>query len=114
MPVNKDTVEIKPDVIKIVAAKGTARVIEYEMKDPEEPGNVPNWFPGVILLLRDEINDDEKIVVQDKIIKIIKKTTIDRFLDWVKGRRAASTNEMNPDEEAENAGEPVPDKKLHH
>lgn len=72
----RDTVEIKSDVIRIVAAKGTTRVIEYEMKDPEEPGSVPNWFPGVILLLRDEIQDDEKIVVEDKVVKIVKKTTI--------------------------------------
>lgn len=101
----RDTVEIKSDVIRIVAAKGATRLIEYEMKDPEEPGSVPGWFPGVILLLRDEIQDDEKIVVQDKVIKIVKKTPIDRFLDWVRGRRSCEVADNN---------EPAPDKELHH
>jgi len=100
----RDTIEIKSDVIRIIAEKGDARVIEYEMKDPEEPGNVPNWFPGVILLLRDEIQDDEKIVVQDKVIKIVKKTPVDRFLDWVRRRRPSEGTDNGPSE----------DKGLHH
>jgi hypothetical protein len=91
----RDTVEIKSDVIRIIAEKSAARVIEFEMKDPDEPGNVPNWFPGVILLLRDEIQDDEKIVVQNRVIKIVKKSPVDRVLDWIKGRRSSEGTDIS-------------------
>ncbi len=91
----KDAIEMRPGAIRIVAAKGGMCVIEYEVRETEEPGSVPNWFPGVILLLRDEIEDDEKIIVEAGIIRIAKKTAMDRFLDWVRGRRGAGQGPGN-------------------
>ncbi len=84
MPQDTDTVEVQEKVIRIVAAKGTTRIIEYEVNDADGPGFIPNWFIGVVLLLRDEIEDDEKIVIHEGVIKIVKKTPIDKFLEWVK------------------------------
>lgn len=88
MPDNKNVERIRAEVIKIVAARKSTDIIEYEVRDFAEPGSVPNWFLGVILLLRDEIQEDEKIVVQNRIIKIVKKTAMDKFLDWVRGLRS--------------------------
>ncbi|MBI2413906.1 MAG: hypothetical protein HYV24_11950 [Deltaproteobacteria bacterium] len=70
--------------IRIVAAGRSSKVVEYEVREFSEPGSIPNWFMGVVLLLRDEIQEDEKIVVHDKIIKIVKKTPLDRLVDWVR------------------------------
>jgi hypothetical protein len=50
-----------------------------------EPGNIFKWFPAVILLLKDEFRNDEKMVVQDGVIKIVNKTSIDKFLEWMNG-----------------------------
>lgn len=77
--------------LRIVAARGSSKVVEYEVRESAEPGSIPNWFMGVVLLLRDEIQEDEKIVVHDKIIKIVKKSPLDKLVDWVrrvKGERA--------------------------
>ena len=101
----RENAGFQAEVLRIVAAKGNARVQEYDVRENAEPGSVPNWFLGVILLLRDEIQEDEKIVVHDGIIRIVKKTSIDKFLDWVKGIRST-----------QGADEPEAglDKELHH
>jgi len=87
-------IEMRQKALTIVAAKGTTKVIEYEVSDTDGPGSIPNWFIGVILLLRDEIGDDEKIVVHNGVIKIAKKTTVDRFLDWIKDLKRGSGGEL--------------------
>ncbi|MBI5642272.1 MAG: hypothetical protein HY954_02230 [Deltaproteobacteria bacterium] len=88
-------VRVKEEVIKIAAARGPNRVVEYEVREFAEPGSIPSWFPSVILLLRDEIQEDEKIIVQDKVIRIVKKTPIDRFFEWVKGRKPQNSGEAD-------------------
>ncbi len=73
--------ESREDLVHALNAKGL-----YRPRLPvREPGNIPGWFQGLILLLRDEIRNDEKIVIQNGIIKIADKTPIDKFLEWVKG-----------------------------
>jgi hypothetical protein len=88
-------IEMQQKALTIVAAKGTTKIIEYEVSDTDGPGSIPNWFIGVILLLRDEIEEDEKIVVHNGVIKIVKKTPVDRFLDWIKDLKRGSGGELN-------------------
>ncbi len=88
-------IEIQEKAIRIVAAKGTTKIIEYEESGTDGPGSIPNWFIGVILLLRDEIEEDEKIVIHDGVIRIVKKTPVDRFLDRVKGLKRGSGGELH-------------------
>ena len=76
-------------MIKIAAGKGPSKVAEYTVREYPEPGSIPNWFMGVIFLLKDEIQSDEKIVIHEGVIKIVKKTAIDKLVDWVKGPRKA-------------------------
>ena len=89
MPENKDTVVVRERVIKIVAGKGSSKIAEYAVREYPEPGSIPNWFMGVIFLLKDEIQPDEKIVIHEGVIQIAKKTAIDKLVDWVKGPRKA-------------------------
>lgn len=89
MPEDKDTQAAGERVIKIAAGKGPARVLEYTVREYPEPGSIPNWFMGVIFLLKDEIQPDEKIVIQDGVIKIAKKTALDKLVDWVKRSKKA-------------------------
>lgn len=89
MPENKETSAVTEQVLKITAGKGPSKVPEYTVREYPEPGSIPNWFMGVIFLLKDEIQPDEKIVIQDGVIKIAKKTAIDKFVEWVKGTKKA-------------------------
>jgi hypothetical protein len=89
MPENKDMNAVREQVLKIVASKGTFKAVEYTVREYPEPGSIPNWFMGVILLLKDEIQPDEKIVIHDGIISIAKKTAIDKLVEWVKGSKKA-------------------------
>lgn len=99
MPEDKDTSAVREQVLKIAAGRGPAKVAEYTVRDYPEPGSIPNWFMGVIFLLKDEIQPDEKIVIQDGVIKIAKKTTIDKFVDWVKGsKKSPDIDEKVPED----------------
>jgi hypothetical protein len=89
MPENKDMSAAREQALKIAAGKGPTKAVEYTVREYPEPGSIPNWFMGVIFLLKDEIQPDEKIVIQEGIIKIVKKTAIDRLVDWVKGSKKA-------------------------
>lgn len=97
MPEDKNTSAVREQVIKIAAGRGPARVVEYTVREYPEPGSIPNWFMGVIFLLKDEIQSDEKIVIQDGVIKIAKKTALDKFVDWVKGSSKAQDLEEKSD-----------------
>ncbi len=88
-------IEMRQKALTIVAAKGTTKIIEYEVGETDGPGYIPNWFIGVILLLRDEIEEDEKIVAHNGVIKIVKKTPVDRFLDWIKDLKRGSGGELH-------------------
>lgn len=89
MPENKETSAATENVLKIAAGRGPSRVAEYTVREYPEPGSIPNWFMGVIFLLKNEIEPDEKIVIQDGVIKIVKKTAIDKFVEWVKRSKKA-------------------------
>ena len=89
MPENKDANVVREQVLKIAAGKGPSRVAEYTVREYPEPGSIPNWFMGVIFLLKDEIQPDEKIVIHEGVIKIVKKTAIDKLVEWVTGSRKA-------------------------
>lgn len=78
---------MRAEVIRIVAARGNSRVLEYTVREFAEPGSIPNWFPGVLLLLKEEIQDDEKIVFHEGIIRIVKKTAMDRLVDWLRKKK---------------------------
>lgn len=93
MPENKETSAATENVLKIAAGKGPSRVAEYTVREYPEPGSIPNWFMGVIFLLKNEIEPDEKIVIQDGVIKIAKKTAIDKFVEWV--RRSKKADDIN-------------------
>ncbi len=73
----------------IAAARGTVRGFEYETIGSGSPGDIPNWLIGVIFLIRDEIEDCEKIVIEDGVIKIVRKTSIERFMDWITRKRSS-------------------------
>lgn len=87
--------------IRIVAARRSSKVVEYEVREFSEPGSIPNWFMGVVLLLRDEIQEDEKIVVHDKVIRIVKKTPLDRLVDWVRRFKSQGADGDGADEGGE-------------
>jgi len=87
MTENMDASTVREQVLKIAAGKGPLKVAEYTVREYPEPGSIPNWFMGVIFLLKDEIQPDEKIVVHDGVIKIVKKTAVDRFIEWVRGAK---------------------------
>lgn len=90
MPENKEMSDAATvNVLKIAAGRGPHRVAEYTVREYPEPGSIPNWFMGVIFLLKDEIQPDEKIVIHDGVIKIAKKTAIDKFVEWVRGSKKA-------------------------
>lgn len=89
MPEDKDTSAAREQVIRIAAGTGPSRAMEYTVREYPEPGSIPNWFMGVVFLLKDEIQPDEKIVIQGGVIKIAKKTAIDKFVDWVRGSKKA-------------------------
>jgi len=100
MPENKETSAATENVLKIAAGRGPSRFAEYTVREYPEPGSIPNWFMGVIFLLKDEIQSDEKIVIQDGVIKIVKKTAIDKFVEWVTGgaKKADDINGKVPEE----------------
>lgn len=99
MPEDKNTSAVREQVLKIVAGRGPAKVVEYTVREYPEPGSIPNWFMGVIFLLKDEIQPDEKIAIQDGVIKIVKKTAIDRFVDWVRrSKKVQDIDDKVPEE----------------
>lgn len=99
MPENKEASAVREQVLKIAAGRGPSKVPEYTVREYPEPGSIPNWFMGVIFLLKDEIQPDEKIVIQDGVIQIAKKTAIDKLMDWVKGsKKGADISGKVPEE----------------
>lgn len=87
MPENMDANAVREQVLKIAAGKVPSKIAEYTVREYSEPGSIPNWFMGVIFLLKDEIQPDEKIVIHDGVIKIVKKTAVDRLIEWVRGAK---------------------------
>lgn len=89
MPEDRNSSAVRDEVLRIAAGRGPARFAEYTVREYPEPGSIPNWFMGVIFLLKDEIGPDEKIVIQEGVIKIARKTAIDKLLDWVRRQKKA-------------------------
>lgn len=60
---------------------------DYYQREYLEVGDIPNHIAAILAFIREDLKPNEKIVVKNRKIYVVEKTTLDKFVDWVAGRR---------------------------
>ncbi len=77
----------EPIIISATTPGRAQYIPDYHQREYADEGDIPNHIAATLAFIREELKPNEKVVVHDRKLYIVEKTSFDRFVDWIAGRK---------------------------